>query len=133
MSNDISSEEHQIIYEQYFVDVQDPSTSSVIDDHQIDLDDSGGAHIVTPDKYDSSSVKDSSEEVCSSLTATPDSSVQVKRLKQAEAARRRYQEMSAEERKEMNARRMQAQKRKRQRDKEVCLSHKRRTLSEVLT
>lgn len=72
-------------------------------------------------RYDASSLKDNNEESCSTQTATSDNSLQVKRLKQAEAARRRYQELSPEERKEVNARRMQAQKRKRQRDKEVCL------------
>uniref|UniRef100_A0A915AT50 Uncharacterized protein n=1 Tax=Parascaris univalens TaxID=6257 RepID=A0A915AT50_PARUN len=118
MNSDMSSDEHQIIYEQYFVDVEDPSTSSVIDE-DVDLDVTGETPLESDDKYDASSLKDNNEESCSTQTVTSDNSLQAKRLKQAEAARRRYQELSPEERKEVNARRMQAQKRKRQRDKEV--------------
>lgn len=44
---------------------------------------------------------------------------QVKRAKQAEAARQRYHRLTADEKKALNLRRTLAQKRKRQREKEL--------------
>uniref|UniRef100_A0A914R1D5 Uncharacterized protein n=1 Tax=Parascaris equorum TaxID=6256 RepID=A0A914R1D5_PAREQ len=49
MNSDMSSDEHQIIYEQYFVDVEDPSTSSVIDE-DVDLDVTGETPLESDDK-----------------------------------------------------------------------------------
>lgn len=44
---------------------------------------------------------------------------EIKRAKQAEAARLRYHRLSAEEKRELNVKRTLAQKRKRQREKEM--------------
>lgn len=66
------------------------------------------------------SVKTSSIDTASLVGSDiSDNSLQLKRMKQAEAARQRYQRLTPEERKEINAKRTLAQKRKRQRDKEV--------------
>lgn len=46
----MSSDEHQIIYEQYFVDVEDPSTSSVIDE-DVDLDVTGETPLENDEKF----------------------------------------------------------------------------------
>lgn len=121
VTQEVDVGDHQIIYEQYYVDQQDPSASAVLDEERnLQLASNGGEQLIHDEKY-GVPVKEASAETCSLVSSdvSSQSSAQAKRLKQAEAARQRYQRMSVEERKEINARRTLAQKRKRQRDKEI--------------
>lgn len=116
----LPSEEHQMIYEPVYVDQQEASTSGMLNDlHQISMETNSQAPVETEQKFDPS-VKTNSVDTASLVGSDiSDNSLQLKRMKQAEAARQRYQRLTPEERKEINAKRTLAQKRKRQRDKEI--------------
>ncbi|VDN04181.1 unnamed protein product [Thelazia callipaeda] len=108
-----SNSQQQIIYEHYYVDQQHPSTSTTLNSNSRGL----------LSESTSSGSKDFMNKSGGNETCTPNSdyamSLQLKRQKQADAARQRYQRMTVEERKEVNQKRTEAQKRKRQKDKEL--------------
>ncbi|MFH4975632.1 hypothetical protein AB6A40_002341 [Gnathostoma spinigerum] len=99
LSNELPTEDHRLLFDSFYMDDAGSSTSNALDQQQLRL-------------HENDNLPSTSE-----LSAT--SAADVKRQKQAEAARLRYQRMSVEERKEVNARRTLAQKRKKQRDKEL--------------
>ncbi|VDO54509.1 unnamed protein product [Brugia timori] len=118
MANDgQSNTQQQIIYEHYYVDQQHPSTSSTINATSRGLlseTTSSGA-----ENGKDFANKSGSSETCSLSGSDTAAALQLKRQKQADAARQRYQRMTLEERKEVNQKRTEAQKRKRQKDKEL--------------
>lgn len=118
----LPSENHQMIYDSVYVDQQEASTSGMLNDlshMQMDNTANTTASVESDQKFDPS-VKTSSIDTASLVGSDiSDNSLQLKRMKQAEAARQRYQRLTPEERKEINAKRTLAQKRKRQRDKEI--------------
>ncbi|VDM20563.1 unnamed protein product [Wuchereria bancrofti] len=112
-----SNTQQQIIYEHYYVDQQHPSTSSTINATSRGLlseTTSSGA-----ENGKDFANKSGSSETCSLSGSDTAAALQLKRQKQADAARQRYQRMTLEERKEVNQKRTEAQKRKRQKDKEL--------------
>ncbi|MCP9259185.1 GEX Interacting protein [Dirofilaria immitis] len=112
-----SNTQHQIIYEHYYVDQQHPSTSAAISANPRGLlseTTSSGA-----ENSKDFANKSGSSETCSLSGSDTAAALQLKRQKQADAARQRYQRMTLEERKEVNQKRTEAQKRKRQKDKEL--------------
>ncbi|VDM93358.1 unnamed protein product, partial [Onchocerca ochengi] len=111
-----SNTQQQIIYEHYYVDQQHPSTSATINANSRGLlseTTSSGA-----ENGKDFANKSGSSETCSLSESDNAAVLQLKRQKQADAARQRYQRMTLEERKEVNQKRTEAQKRKRQKDKE---------------
>ncbi|EFO27524.2 hypothetical protein LOAG_00954 [Loa loa] len=112
-----SNTQQQIIYEHYYVDQQHPSTSATISANSRGLlteATSSGA-----ENGKDFANKSGSSETCSLNGSDTAVALQLKRQKQADAARQRYQRMTLEERKEVNQKRTEAQKRKRQKDKEL--------------
>uniref|UniRef100_A0A0R3S642 BZIP domain-containing protein n=1 Tax=Elaeophora elaphi TaxID=1147741 RepID=A0A0R3S642_9BILA len=112
-----SNTQQQIIYEHYYVDQQHPSTSATINTNSRGLlseTTSAGA-----ENGKDFANKSGSSETCSLSGSDTAAALQLKRQKQADAARQRYQRMTLEERKEVNQKRTEAQKRKRQKDKEL--------------
>ncbi|KAL4002236.1 hypothetical protein ACH3XW_2625 [Acanthocheilonema viteae] len=112
-----SNTQQQIIYEHYYVDQQHPSTSATINANSRGLlSETASAGAENGKDFAS---KSGSSETCSLSGSDTAAALQLKRQKQADAARQRYQRMTLEERKEVNQKRTEAQKRKRQKDKEL--------------
>ncbi|VDK82374.1 unnamed protein product [Litomosoides sigmodontis] len=111
-----SNTQQQIIYEHYYVDQQHPSTSATMNANSRGLLSEASAGAENGKDFAN---KSGSSETCSLSGSDTAAALQLKRQKQADAARQRYQRMTLEERKEVNQKRTEAQKRKRQKDKEL--------------
>ncbi|MFH4976107.1 hypothetical protein AB6A40_002816 [Gnathostoma spinigerum] len=115
------SDERRIaaLLDSYFVEQQGPSTSGTTPTNTSNTTGNAGNGNASSYPTPATIVAKYTKQTAKVTTPQDREKLEAKRAKQAEAARLRYHRLSAEEKRELNVKRTLAQKRKRQREKEM--------------